>query len=525
PIAASGSVIQFELGLADFDLIGFDPRGVDRSGGLVCVDDEFQDEHLYLDDTPDTPEEEALLDEADTGFVEGCRERYGDSLRFYSTENTARDMDLIREALGDDQLSYLGISYGTYLGAVYATMFPERVRAMVLDSAFEPNDDTVEQQYLTQLVGFENAFNSWVEWCETDRACEFTGDDVAARWDALREQLDETPVPGDDGRMANQAVLDTATTSALYSEASWPVLGQALAAAERGDGAPLFALADSYAGRNPDGTFDTLSQSNVIISCASGFTSAPPDDPEALLEKMRAEAPRFSEGITLDNLTDDTDECEGLVTDVEATPISYAGDGPVVVIGGTNDPATPIRWAEEMTAEMGPNARLVRYNGEGHGQLLGSSCVTEVMADVLGDLDLPDEGTVCEPDPAVERPEWWGELPVPDGIGEVVSLPALNAALGLTDTLGYGEARVTDLPADEAVEVIDGALDDAGFRGLGSQDIPIDGTEDRVYITPDGEALLVLVMSPEAFETDELASAAASVPEGKTIVLMVYLPQ
>ena len=145
PIAFSGSSIASALGLDNYDLIGFDPRGVDRSGGIRCVTDAFEDAHLYVDETPDTPEEQALKDEADTGFVDGCKQKYGDTLRFYSTANTARDMDAIREALGDDQISFLGISYGTYLGATYATMFPDHVRAMVLDSAFEPNGDTVEQ--------------------------------------------------------------------------------------------------------------------------------------------------------------------------------------------------------------------------------------------------------------------------------------------------------------------------------------------------------------------------------------------
>jgi pimeloyl-ACP methyl ester carboxylesterase len=180
PIALSGTVIQSELGLTQFDLVGFDPRGVDRSGGIKCVGDAFQDAHLYLDDTPDTPEEQQLLDEADQGFIDGCTAKYGDTLKFYSTANTARDMDAIRAGLGDDQMSFLGISYGTYLGGVYASLFPERVRAMVLDSAYEPNGDTVEEQYLTQLVGFEGAFNDWASWCQNDEACQFTAADVGA---------------------------------------------------------------------------------------------------------------------------------------------------------------------------------------------------------------------------------------------------------------------------------------------------------------------------------------------------------
>jgi len=528
PIANSGTVIQSELGLERLDIIGFDPRGVDRSGGIKCVDDAFQDAHLYLDDTPDTPEEQALLDEAEQGFNDGCKERYEDTLRFYSTENTARDMDAIRIGLGDEQISFLGISYGTYLGATYATLFPDRVRAMVLDSAFEPNGDTVEQQYLTQLVGFEGAFNDWVAWCEDDSACAYNAADVGARWDALLIQLDEQPLPADDGRMGNQAVLDTATSAALYSESEWPVLADALAKAEDGDPSGIFALADDYNGRNADGTFTSLFQSFSIIRCASGITSQPPDDPVALLQKIKEQAPRFGASTTLEDLTfddGDVDGCKELTGEVEPTPLSYDGDGPIVVVGGTNDPATPFRWAEEMTSAMGSNARLVTFTGEGHGQLLASTCITEIEAALLAKLALPGADTVCDPDPAVDQPDWWTDLRFPDSFSDVTPLPAVNAALGLSDTLGFGEARTSELGAQDALDAFDETLLAAGFELLGNQDLGIDDTLENGYLSPSGELLIVIVMGPAAFETDELGGAKGSVPTGQTVVLYAFLPE
>ena len=523
-IAYSGSVIQSQLGLGDFDIVGFDPRGVDRSNGIRCVDDAFMDEHLYLDDTPDTPEEEALLEEDGNGFVEGCRANYGDTLQFYSTEATARDMDLIRAAMGDEQISYLGISYGTYLGAVYATLFPERVRAMALDSAYEPNGDSVEEQYLTQIVGFEGAFDDWAAWCEGDPTCAFTTDDVGARWDALRLQLDEQPITNDDGRVINQSTLDVATSAALYSESDWPVLADALADAEDGNGDGLLGLADSYKGRNPDGTFDTLFQSIGIIECASGIEQQPPDDPEALLAKLKEQAPRFAADVTLDDLADTEGGCSDLMPPQTPVEIDYAGAGPVVVVGGTNDPATPIRWAEEMAAAMGDNSRLVTYTGEGHGQLLVSSCVTEIEAAVLADLELPDEGTTCDPDPVVEQPSWWGDLPAVPG-HELQDLPAVKAVLGLTDTLGYGDTYVSTQPTAEADQAWAEALDAAGFQDLGSQDIGLDDVLDRAFLSPDGDVLLVITLGPDSFDSDELAAAKGAVPEGSTVVLVAYVPQ
>ena len=528
PIAVSGSVIQSELGLQHFDIVGFDPRGVDRSGGIRCVDDAFQEAHLYLDDTPDTPEEQQLLDEADQGFIDGCKANYSDTLRFYSTANTARDMDAIRAGLGDEQMTFLGISYGTYLGAVYATMFPDRVRAMVLDSAYEPNGDTVEQQYLTQLVGFEGAFNEWAKWCQGEATCPFTAADVGARWDALRLKLDESPLTSADGREVNQSTLDTATGAALYSQSDWPVLADALAKAEAGTAAGILELADAYNERNADGTFNTLFQSISIISCASGISKQPPDDPEALLRKIKEQAPRFGADVTIDDLVGDTgdiNECEQLTGKADVAPVNYAGGGPIVVVGGTNDPATPIRWAEKMTGELGPNGRMVTFTGEGHGQLLASKCITDIEAALLADLTLPDKGTVCDPDPPVEQPSWWGNLAFPSEFSEVVSLPAVGAALGLTETLGYGETRTTSLDSQAAADAFDSVLTDAGFQSAGNQELGIDDSVETGYFTPDGDLLVVIVMGPAAFDTEDLASAKPSVPVDTTVVLYLYLPQ
>ncbi|MDO8364748.1 MAG: alpha/beta hydrolase [Actinomycetota bacterium] len=525
-IANNGTAIQGEMGLQNFDIVGFDPRGVDRSGGISCVDDAFQDAHLYLDDTPDTPEEQALLDESEQGFTDGCRANYGDTLKFYSTEYTARDMDAMRVGMGDEQMSYIGISYGTYLGGVYASLFPDRVRAMVLDSAYEPNGDTVEEQYLTQLVGFENAFDEWAAWCEEDAACPFAAVDVGARWDALRLQLDENPLTDEDGRPGNQSTMDTATTAALYSESAWPLLADALARAEDGDPSGILSLADDYVGRSDDGTFASLFQSHAIIQCASGIVTQPADDPEGLLAKIKEQAPRFGGDITLEDLVPeegDLDGCTELVGETDVVELDYAGDGPILVVGGTNDPATPIRWAEEMTAELGPNAVMLTFTGEGHGQMLRSTCVTDVEATTLTDLELPDEGTVCDPDPAVEEPAWWGNLPIPAEFSEA-SLPALTAMLGISDTLGFASSYTTPLDLDAAAAAADSGMAAADFQMLDEFDLEIDGSTTYRYFSPDSELLIVIVLGPEAFDTEELSSAKTLVPDGESVVIYLYVP-
>jgi pimeloyl-ACP methyl ester carboxylesterase len=522
PVAVNGSLFARELNLQNFDMIGFDPRGVDRSNGLRCLTDEQFDKYLYIDSSPDTPEEEALSDESDQVFIDACNKEYGDTLQHYSTANTARDMDAIRAALGDGQLSFIGISYGTYLGAVYATLFPDRVRAFVLDSAYEPNNDTIEQQYGTQAEGFEGAFNNWASWCAADSTCPFTASDVGARWDALKAKLDTTPLTAEDGRSGNNAVMERATVAALYSESEWPVLAAALAAAEQGDPAGIFSLADSYNGRRPDGTFESLFQSNRIIDCASDLDSDVPTDPAALVDYLKGVAPRFSADLEVDDFIEDRNYCADLTNGSEYTELSYDGDGIVVVIGGENDPATPFRWAEELDTALGPNSRLVKFTGEGHGQFLVNSCVTDIEAAALAEGELPDEGAVCEPDPDVPEPDWWSGLPVPDGVSDPVALPGVNAALGITPSQIFAETRITDLSGDEAAEAYAAALEEVGAEALGDNPIGIDGTNSKAYAV-DGDVLLVITLSPEAFDTDDLSSAKAGVPGGKTVVLLAFV--
>jgi pimeloyl-ACP methyl ester carboxylesterase len=519
-IAQGGPTIVSALGAQDFDLIGFDPRGVDRSNGLRCLSDAQQDAVVYLDESPDDDAEQAALDAADEQFATACVEKYGDTLRLYSTDATARDIDVIRIALGDDQISLLGVSYGTYLFATYATLFPDHVRAMVLDSAYEPTGDTVEQEYTTQLVGFEQAFDSWASWCQSSAACSFRAPDVGVAWDEVSAQLDETPVPADDGRLANQTVVEVATISALYSEAEWPVLADALAAVRKGDPSTLFDMADRYIGREPDGTFSTIQQAGRIIRCASGIDAAQPDDPAALVDTLHALAPRFSRDLDVDDFED---SCADLMPDVAPRALEYRGGAAIATIGGNNDPATPFRWAIEMDAAMGVAAGLVTYTGEGHGFLLTSTCVTDIEAATLVELRQPADGTVCEPDPEVPRPAWWNDLPLPDGVSEVFESPEVNALLGLGPNLAYTELHTSALTATAVLDAYDAALEAAGFQ-VGDRQQPLPGLSQGVYLQPDGDLFSVIAIGADSFDEPDLEGLADLVPDGQTLVVLLALP-
>jgi pimeloyl-ACP methyl ester carboxylesterase len=516
-IAQAGNTMVNQMGLQDFDLIGFDPRGVDRSNGIRCLTDEQVDATVYLDTTPDTPEEQAALDASDTEFDEACLAKYGDTLIDYSTVNTAYDMDAIRAALGDEQLSYIGISYGTYLGSVYATLFPDRVRALVLDSAYEPTGDSIEEQYTTQLVGFDEAFGNWVDWCERTTCAFADGTQVAAAWDALRVRLDTTPAPADDGRSANQAVFETATIAALYSESQWGLLAQALVDAEAGRGDKLFVLADSYVGRESDGSYSTIEQSGTIIRCASGIDYDVPDDPQALADELLALSPRFAQGTTADDFSDG---CATLMPDVVAPELSYTGDAPILIVGGLNDPATPFRWAEEMTDAMGPSARLLTYTGEGHGQMLNSNCVTDWEARTIVDLELPSPDEVCEPDPPIEQPEWWDTLPVPDGVSGTIDASGVNGLLGLTPSLAFSEVRTSELSPEAVLDGYDTALEPLGWF-IGDRAEPIQGVPQGVYFSDDGGVFSVLVFGPDAFASSELEGLDQVADPTKTLVVLL----
>ena len=240
-----------------------------------------------------------------------------------------------------------------------------------------------------------------------------------------------------------------------------------------------------------------------------------------VLERMFA----YRHRITADDLVSEAETCDQLVGDVDPVELSYDGDGPIVVIGGANDPATPIRWAHELTARLGPNARMVTYTGEGHGQLLVSSCVTDIESALLTDLVSPDPDTVCGTDPVVERPDWWDALPAPGEVSDVVALPALAAALGATPTQLFSEMRTTSLNVDEAISAYTDALGDDGFQQFDAPPaLPLEDVAQAAFVDAGGRALLVVAIGPTAFEDKSLQSAKVEVPPNTTVVWLIAIP-
>jgi len=509
------------LGLYEFDIVGFDPRGVGRSGGLSCLSDQQNDKFIYLDYTPDDDREQEVYDEW-MEIDEPCAEKFGKALRFYSTENTARDMDLIRESMGFETINYLGISYGTYLGGVYATLFPDRVEAMFLDSAYDPQGDTAEQNYLTQAEGFENAFNNWVDWCESKPSdCSFSSNDVKADWLELYDAYDAESFFTEDDREVNAQVINYATLSSLYSRHSWSVLADAFVALRDGDANQVFALADWFVGRDEDGQYGDGYDSIDIINCASGIIDAEPRDPDALLKKMKDLAPWYARDYEVDWL--DGGYCESVFDKADLFEIDYEGYAPIVVLGGTDDPATPLRWAQEMARHMGSNASLLTFKGEGHSQIFISRCVDEIAKELFNSLRKPKDEVECEADVPVAKPMWWDDVIMLDGGG--INQDTMSYYFGADPVDTYAEYFEIEGSAEEVFAEVKAAIEESGWLYVQVDD-PFGNDGIQWFNNPDDENIYVGVglSSPEELEDNEMVVPDGIVQPGSSVVMVYYWP-
>jgi pimeloyl-ACP methyl ester carboxylesterase len=375
-----------------FDLVAFDPRGVGRSDPVVCADslDPLFDEAF----SPRTDAERGDLVDAAQLVAQQCAARSGNLLPHVSTQNAARDLDRLLAALGVRTLTFLGSSYGSYLGAIYVTLFPHRVRAMVLDGAIDPEQSAADS-VVSQAQGFEAELDDFLADCDHRSACTFRGDGgAAAEYDALRARSARTPLraTGSGGRTLDQTRLDAAVLQLLYlGRDGWPQLESALTAADRGDAAALLRQADDYAGRRADGSTDHVLDAFWAVSCLDG----PP--PGALgaagLERLAAlSAPRMGAFIANNSVI-----CSlWPVPPVTAPPVLGAAGAPtVLVVGATGDPATPLAGARRMRAVLG-NARLLVVDADRHTSFDGGNqCVDSAVTAYLVDTKVPARNTRC----------------------------------------------------------------------------------------------------------------------------------
>jgi pimeloyl-ACP methyl ester carboxylesterase len=372
-----------------FDLVSFDPRGVGSSTAVDC-DIEFDDEITLLEPGDDAGWA-ALVAESEQ-LASTCTAETVEIGPWLGTNNAARDLDLIREALGDQDLNYVGFSYGTRLGATYAELFPDRVRALVLDGAVKPTADFAELD-AEQAASLDRAFERFAVACDADPDCALAS--VGPTLEVFASLVESLAVieslPTDDpDRVLTSGELHLAAIAALYSTQLWPILADGLRAASvEGDGTLLQALTDSYLGRQADGSYDSSQLAGFTINCADDVMRPPVDVVRAQSDAAADRTRWFGDFLRAST------GCIGGPLPVDPLIVgTAAGAPPILVIGTTGDPATPYEWAVEM-AESLESARLYTVESDGHTAFLSVPCVEPVVTAYLVDLDLPDEGASC----------------------------------------------------------------------------------------------------------------------------------
>ena len=381
---------------AHYNLVSFDPRGVGQSNPVQCLTDSQMDTFLSAPPDPNTPADVQTVISQSQFLAQQCEAKDAALLPYVGTANAARDMDVLRAILGETKLNYLGKSYGTYLGAVYAEEFPQRVGRMVLDGALDPNL-TSEQLNLTQAAAFDAELKQYAQNCATTTPnCPLGTDPVAglAHLKTWVDGLDANPIKGDATRQLNEAYAITGIAFAMYSQTFWPDLTSALTAAYAGDGSTLLAMADAYNDRSNGHFQDNSTEANYAVNCVDH-----PDEAtsvaqiQADLPTYEAAAPFFGEMVDWSGLA-----CAYWGAPATGAPhkISAQGSGPILVVGTTRDPATPFTWAQSLASELS-NGHLLTMNGDGHtAYLRGSTCIDTAIDAYFLNGTVPAAGLVCQ---------------------------------------------------------------------------------------------------------------------------------
>ena len=390
-----------------FDIVAFDPRGVGHSTPLDCHS--TLEALIRTDPTPDSDAEWTETDQAATTFAAECGQKHAKLLPHLATPNVARDMDQVRAALGEEQLNYLGFSYGTSIGAFYAELFPKRIRAAVLDGAVDLELSALDIS-LQQAVGFENSLASYFEWCGLSaNNCTWASarnSKPADEFARLSASVDATALTTTGGRSVGPGEFIIGVLAPLYSgEAGYRTISSALRSAESGDGTGLLASADSYLDRRPDGTYGNLQEANAAVNCL--------DTPAPEASQLRTEAMRFMQASSTFGLATLTGLYVCAHWPVKNTPPPRpkgAGAPPILVVGTTGDPATPYTWAQALASEL-ESGVLLTHDGEGHTAYgRGDSCIDNAVEAYFFEQKVPAENMRCGPSNAGSPMPFWPSL-------------------------------------------------------------------------------------------------------------------
>jgi pimeloyl-ACP methyl ester carboxylesterase len=376
-----------------FDLIGFDPRGVGLSSPVVCLNDAQKDAFNELDGVLDDPQEKQDVIQASKDFAAACLRNNAKILPFVDTTNAAKDMDSIRAAIGDSQLTYLGYSYGTFLGQMYAHLFPTHVRALVFDGVVDPSV-SASDMLLAQLNGFERNYEAFLADCASRKGtatpCAYAkSGDPATKLNALLQRLDARPMVVGTRTLTRGLAL-TGVISGLYYQAFWQYLDLGLASADQGDGRLLIALADQLSQRNSDGTYSNLTDAIEAVDCLDNPVPTDISYYDQLGPSFAKVSPLLGPALQYNNLI-----CAYWPLKPTRVPGPLTADGapPILVVGGTNDPVTPYAWAQSVNKQLAGSVLLTR---SGNGHTSGDNpCASAAENAYLINLTLPAAGTIC----------------------------------------------------------------------------------------------------------------------------------
>jgi pimeloyl-ACP methyl ester carboxylesterase len=379
-----------------FDVVGFDPRGVGHSTAVTCYDAKKMDDYLYGITPGVRGSDQWIAENAKTSraFGDACKQNTGALLQRVDTVSAARDLDVLRAVLGDKKLNYLGYSYGTYLGAVYADLYPGKTGRLVLDGALDPaasNFDVTE----VQAQGFESALRAYLADCLTQKACPFDGtvQQGMSTISDLLASVEQSPIRNSDGRELGANTLVTAIIYPLYDATAWSYLTDMFTSVMKGDASYAFTLADAYNNRQKDGTYgDNSTEAFMAINCLDYTYNSDPASMRQQAAQLAKAAPVIGPYMAYGDIG-----CTNwpYKSTYERGPIAAKGSAPILVVGTTNDPATPYVWAKNLAGEL-QNGHLLTYKGEGHTAYNKSnSCVNGTVDAFLVKGTVPAAGKTC----------------------------------------------------------------------------------------------------------------------------------